>query len=58
MKNTIDLKQEKAIKDMDEIIDLYLKGEYNIPKVEFIPDNEYYFYNKKYFNVKSSLERK
>lgn len=39
--------------DMNEIIDLYFKGEYDIPKVEFISDNEYYFIDNKYFDVET-----
>lgn len=35
---------------MNELIDLYLKGEYDVQKLKAISDNEYYFENKEYFN--------
>lgn len=35
---------------MNEVIDLYIKGEYEVPKVEVVSDNEYHFNNKDYFN--------
>lgn len=36
---------------MNEVIDLYLKGEYNVPKVEVVSDNEYYFIDSTYFSI-------
>ena len=37
---------------MNEIIDLYLQGEYEVQKVEVVSDNEYYFIDMKYFKTK------
>ena len=38
--------------NLDEIIDLYIKGEYDVPKVEVVSDNEYYFIDSSYFDIK------
>jgi hypothetical protein len=36
---------------MNEIVNLYLKGEYTVPKTEVIPYIEYYFENMYYFDT-------
>lgn len=36
--------------DMNEIIDLYFKGVYDVPKREEISDNEYYLLHPDYFD--------
>jgi len=43
---------------MNEIMGLYLKGEYDVPKVEVISDNEYYFIDNEYFNVTITIVNK
>jgi hypothetical protein len=39
---------------MNEVINLYLTGEYDIPQVEVVSDNEYYFMNPTYFDTKDA----
>ena len=41
---------------MNEIIDLYLKGEYNIPSSKEISDTEYYFLHPEYFDCLENEE--
>jgi len=40
------------IDEIDEIIDLYLNGEYDIPSYKELSDNEYYFSHSGYFDCK------
>ena len=37
---------------MNEIVDSYLNGEYDIQEVEVVSDNEYYFIDREYFKTK------
>ena len=34
---------------MNEIIELFLKGEYDVQQVQVVSDNEYYFVDNEYF---------
>ena len=46
---------QKELEDMmNEIIDLHLKGEYEVPKVKVVSDNEYYFINNTYFDCEDN----
>lgn len=39
--------------DMNEIIDMYINGEYSVVETPYISDIDYYFNNLDYFNITS-----